>query len=104
MAAELRRIARRTTTNLCPSNEALLEAWRHVRDSKEALVHFGNMMQNLECYVDNSLRFDQAGRIVGHNAGVKGWLAENAPEIAAHYTSATRVNIGSNGPFGKTKR
>ena len=95
MAAERRRIARRTTTSPCPSKEALLEAWRHVRDSKEALVRFGSMMQDLECYVDNSLRFDRAGRIVGRNAGVKGWLAENAPEIAAHYTSAIRYKAAA---------
>ena len=95
MAAERRRIARRTTTSPCPSKEALLEAWRHVRDSKEALVRFGSMMQDLECYVDNSLRFDRSGRIVGRNAGVKGWLAENAPEIAAHYTSAIRYKAAA---------
>jgi len=95
MAAERRRIARRTTTSPCPSKEALLEAWRHVRDSKEDLVRFGSMMQDLECYVDNSLRFDRAGRIVGRNAGVKGWLAENAPEIAAHYTSAIRYKAAA---------
>ena len=95
MAAERRRIARRTTTSPCPSKEALLEAWRHVRDSKEDLVRFGSLMQDLECYVDNSLRFDRAGRIVGRNAGVKGWLAENAPEIAAHYTSAIRYKAAA---------
>jgi len=95
MAAERRRIARRTTTSPCPSKEALLEAWRRVRDSKEALVRFGSMLQDLECYVDNSLRFDRAGRIVGRNAGVKGWLAENAPEIAAHYTSAIRYKAAA---------
>ena len=95
MAAERRRIARRTTTSPCPSKEALLEAWQHVRDSKESLVRFGSMMQDLECYVDNSLRFDRAGRIVGRNAGVKGWLAENVPEMAVHYTSVIRYKAAA---------
>ena len=95
MAAERRRITRRTTVNACPSRDELLEAWRHARDSKEALVRFGSLMQDLECYVDNTLRFDGAGRIVGRNAGIKGWLRENAPEIAAHYTSAMRYKAAA---------
>ena len=95
MAAERRRVTRRTTTSPCPSKENLLEAWRHVRDSKESLVRFGSMMQDLECYVDNSLRFDRAGRIVGRNAGVKGWLVENAPEMATHYTSVIRYKAAA---------
>ena len=95
MAAERRRITRRTTSNPCPSAENLLNAWRHVRDSKENLIRFGSMMQDLECYVDNSLRFDRAGRIVGRNAGVKGWLREHAPELAKHYTSVIRYKAAA---------
>ena len=95
MAAERRRISRRTTTNPCPTKEAVLDAWRHVRDSKESLVLFGSLMQDLECYVDNSLRFDRSGRIVGRNAGVKGWLAENLPELAEHYTSVIRYKAAA---------
>ena len=95
MAEERRRISRRTTVNACPSRDELLEAWRHVRDSKESLVRFGSMMQDLECYVDNSLRFDGAGRIVGRNAGVKGWLRKNVPEMAAHYTSVMRYKAAA---------
>lgn len=90
MAKERRRITRRTTVNACPSKDELLRAWRHVRDSKESLIRFGSMMQDLECYVDNSLRFDGAGRIVGRNTGIKGWLRENVPEMADHYTSVIR--------------
>ncbi len=39
-------------------------------------MRFGSIMQDLECYVDNSLRFNMAGHIVGRNAGVKGWLCD----------------------------
>ena len=95
MAEERRRITRRTTSNPCPSTDELLEAWRHVRDSKESLVRFGSMMQDLECYVDNSLRFDGTGRIVGRNAGIKGWLRENVPEMADHYTSVIRYKAAA---------
>ena len=95
MAAERRRMSRRTTTSPCPTREVLLEAWRHVRESKESLVRFGSLMQDLECYVDNSLRFDGHGRIVGRNAGVKGWLRENLPELAEHYCSAIRYKAAA---------
>ena len=95
MAAERRRIKRRTTTNSCPTKEMVLDAWRHVRDSKETLIRFGSLMQDLECYVDNSLRFDRAGHIVGRNAGVKGWLMENLPELAEHYTSVIRYKAAA---------
>ena len=95
MAQERRRIIQRFTTSPCPTKEAVLEAWRHVRDSKETLVRFGSMIQDLECYVDNSLRFDDSGRIVGRNAGVKGWLRENLPELAEHYCSVIRYKAAA---------
>jgi len=95
MAEERRRVRRRATTSPCPTKEALLEAWRSVRGSKESLVRFGSMVQDLECYVDNSLRMDGAGRIVGRNAGVKGWLRENLPELAEHYSSVMRYKAAA---------
>ena len=95
MAEERRRVRRRATTSPCPSKEALLEAWRHVRDSKASLVRFGSMVQDLECYVDNSLRMDEAGRIVGRNAGIKGWLRENLPELAEHYSMVMRYKAAA---------
>ena len=95
LAAERRRISRRTTTSPCPSKEAVMDAWRHVHDSKEALVRFGSLMQDLECYVDNSLRFNEAGHIVGRNAGVKGWLRDNLPELYAHYSMVIRYKAAA---------
>ena len=95
MAAERRRVRRRATTSPCPTREALLEAWLHVRDSKESLVRFGSMVQDLECYVDNSLRMDGTGRIVGRNAGIKGWLRENLPELAEHYSMVMRYKAAA---------
>jgi len=90
LAAERRKIRRRATISACPTPEALMEAWRRVRDSKEALVRFGSMVHDLECYVDNSLRFGPDGRITGRNGGVKFWLETHAPELARHYTSVIR--------------
>lgn len=95
MAAERRRITRRTTMNPCPTKEQVLEAWRHARDSKESLVSFGSIIQDLECYVDNSLRRDEYGTIIGRNAGVKGWLHDNLPELYAHYTTVIRYKAAA---------
>ena len=95
MAEERRRVCRRATTSPCPTKENLLEAWRHVRDSKESFVRFGSMVQDLECYVDNSLRMDEAGRIVGRNAGIKGWLRDNLPELAEHYSMVMRYKAAA---------
>ena len=95
MAEERRRISRRTTTSPCPTKEMVLDAWNHVHDSKEALVRFGSLMQDLECYVDNSLRFNEAGHIVGRNAGVKGWLQDNLPELYAHYCMVIRYKAAA---------
>ena len=95
MAAERRRISRRTTTSPCPTRGQVLEAWRHVRDSKEALVRFGSVMQDLECYVDNSLRHNEYGEITGRNAGVKGWLRENLPELSEHYSMVMRYKAAA---------
>ena len=95
MAAERRRISRRSTTSPCPSKDEVLDAWKHVHDSKEALVRFGSLMQDLECYVDNSLKFDKAGHIVGRNAGVKGWLRDNLPELYAHYSMVIRYKAAA---------
>ena len=58
------------------------------RASGDGMLRFGSLLQDLECYVDKRLRFDDAGRIVGRNADVKGWLEEFVPELAGHYKTA----------------
>ena len=58
LAAERRKIRARTTTNACPTREAVLEAWNRRRDSHEAAIRFGSLLEDLECYLDNSLRRD----------------------------------------------
>ena len=89
LAADRRRIVKRATTNPCPTKEAILEAYQHRKDSKEAAIRFGSLIHDLECYVDNSLRIVE-GRITGRNEGVKGWLAENIPVLVSKYTTVMR--------------
>ena len=90
LAAERRKITRRTTLNPCPTPEMLREAFAHVGDSVEAKLRFGGMLHDLACYVDNCLRYDTDGNVTGRNSGIKGWLAENAPELHARYKTVMR--------------
>ena len=95
LAAERRKIRARTTTNACPTREAVLEAWNRRRDSHEAAIRFGSILEDLKCYLDNSLRRDEHGVIVGRNPGVKGWLCDNIPEILDKYTTAMRYKAAA---------
>ena len=95
LAAERRRIRARSTTNACPTREALLDAWNHRRDSHEAAIRFGSMLEDLECYLDNSLRRSEDGVIIGRNPGIKGWLCDYLPEIYEKYTTAMRYKAAA---------
>jgi hypothetical protein len=90
LAEERRRMGGRRTTNPCPTREAILDAWVHRRDSHEAAVHFGSIIHDLECYVDNSLLRDEVGAIVGRRGGVKAWLQMNIPALYVRYTTVMR--------------
>ncbi len=82
---ERRKIRRRTTTASMPTPEAIRAAWENRRASKVAKIILGGMLHDLECYVDNRLRLDTAGNIVGRNHGIKGWIAENLSDLLPHY-------------------
>ena len=95
LAVERRRIRARSTTNACPMREVLLDAWNRRRDSHEAAIRFGSLLEDLECYLDNSLRRNEDGVIVGRNPGIKGWLCDNLPEIYEKYTTAMRYKAAA---------
>ena len=95
LAAERRKICARATTNACPTREAILEAWNRRKDSHEAAIRFGSMLEDLECYLDNSLRRSEDGVIIGRNPGIKGWLCDNLPEIYEKYTTAMRYKAAA---------
>ena len=87
LAEERRRIRKRRTLNPCPTREELLDAWTHIKDSPEALLRFGSLMEDLECYVDNSLRRTEDGVITGRRSGIKGWLQIEIPALYLKYTT-----------------
>ena len=90
LAAERRRITRRRTTSPCPTPDEFREAFAHARDSDEARLRFGGMVHDLECHVDNCLRFGPDGGIVGRNGGIRAWIAANAPELSPKYKTIMR--------------
>ena len=90
LAIERRKIRRRRTTAPMPTPEVLLKAWNERKSSRKAMILLGGMMHDLECYVDNCLRFDEAGNVVGRNGGIRGWIAENVPELLPKYKTLMR--------------
>ena len=87
MAAERRRIRMRHTLNPCPTKEQILDAWTKVKESPKALLRFGSLLEDLECYVDNSLRRTEDGVIIGRRPGIKGWLQTEIPALYLKYTT-----------------
>jgi len=95
LAAERRKVRRRSTTSACPTPQELMEAWEHVGESHEATMRFGSLLEDLACYVDSSLRFDDRGDIVGRNAGIKGWLHDHVPELSQRYSTVMRYKAAA---------
>jgi hypothetical protein len=90
LAIERRKINRRRTTASMPAQEELLKAWDERKTSREAMIRLGGMIHDLECYVDNYLKIDENGKVVGRNRGIRGWLRDNMPELSAKYKTLMR--------------
>lgn len=95
LAAARRRIDRRHTENPCPTKEQVLDAWLHAKESHEAAIRFGGMLEDLECYLDNSLTRNDDGVIVGRAPGIKGWLKDNIPALYLRYTAVMRYKAAA---------
>ena len=90
LAAERRRITRRRTLNPCPTPKQFLETFERRGESIEAKIRFGGMVHDLECYVDNCLKYDGNGEICGRNGGIKAWIANNLPQLNGRYKTIMR--------------
>ncbi len=90
LAIERRKIRRRTTLAPMPTPSDIRVAWAARKESKERMILLGGMLQDLECYVDRRLFFDDAGNIVRRAGGIRGWLRENLPDLAPHYKTLMR--------------
>lgn len=89
LAEERRRIRRRRTLNAMPGREELLEAFRRAKDSPADMVRFGSLIEDLECYVDNTPYF-RDGRLVGRRGGIRRHLEREVPELYARYKTVMR--------------
>ena len=85
LAAARRKVARRTTSNPCPTKEQVLDAWEAAQKSNEGVLRFGSLMEDLACYVDASLVRSEDGAIVGRRGGIKAWLQVNIPALFLKY-------------------
>lgn len=91
LAAERRRIRRRRTTSPCPTPDELRAAFARARGSAVDMIRFGSMLEDLECYVDNSVVWSETeGRIVGRHGGIRQWLHENAPDLSERYKTVMK--------------
>ena len=91
LAEERRRIRRRTTTSPCPTADMLRAAFAQARASTANMIRFGSMLEDLECYVDNSVVWDaEKGKIVGRRGGIRQWLRENAEELSERYKTVMK--------------
>jgi hypothetical protein len=90
LALSRRKIRRRTTTAEMPSPDDILIAWDNRKKSHESMILLGGMIHDLECHVDNCLKFDETGAVVGRNGGIKGWLRECLPELLPKYKTLMR--------------
>jgi len=89
MAEERRRIRKRRTTNAMPSNEELVEAFSKAKDSAENMIRFGSLVEDLECYVDNTPYFKN-GQLIGRRGGIRRYLEREIPELYARYKTVMK--------------
>lgn len=69
----------------------LRDAFAHALDATTDMIRFGSMLEDLECYVDNSIVWSEdKGRIVGRRGGIRQWLRENAPDLSERYKTVMK--------------
>ena len=90
LAAARRKLSRRRTTAPMPTPDDIRAAWNARKSSREAMIRLGGMLHDLECYVDNCLKFDENGNVAGRNGGIRRWLKDNVSELPSKYKTLMR--------------
>ena len=85
-----RRVRQRATTNACPTADQLRRAFLHARDSVGNMVRLGSLMEDLECYIDNSLVFGEDGRIIARKGGIRRYIQSEIPDLYKSYKTLMR--------------
>ena len=90
LTEERRRIRRRTTLNPRPTAGQLRDAFLHARDSVGNMVRLGSLMEDLECYIDNSLVFGEDGKIIARKGGIRRYIQSEMPDLYGSYKTLMR--------------
>lgn len=90
LAEERRKLRRRTTVNEKPSLDTIRDALAHALESVEGMVRLGSLMEDLECYVDNSPYFREDGSFAGRRGGIRRYLQNEAPDLYTRYKTLMR--------------
>ena len=90
LSGERRRLRRRTTTGGKPTMDMIRRALAQAHASVEAMVRLGSLMEDLECYVDNSPYFREDGSFAGRRGGIRRHLQAEAPDLYARYKTLMR--------------
>jgi hypothetical protein len=74
-----------------PTGDAVREQYEKARGRGrlEEKLRLGSMLLDAEATVDSSLVRNDDGEIVGRNAGLRGWIVDNCPELLRHYAALT---------------
>ena len=89
LAEERRRIRRRRTINCMPDAKTLVDAFHKARESVEDMIRFGSLVEDLECYVDNTPYFEN-GCLVGRRGGIRRHLEREVPELFIRYKTVMK--------------
>ncbi len=74
-----------------PTGDAVREQYEKARGRGrvEEKIKLGSMLLDAEATTDSSLIRDEDGEIVGRNAGLRGWIIDNCPDLIPHYAALT---------------
>ena len=90
LAEARREIRRHHTLNPKPTFDAIRAALRVAHGSPEDAIRLGSLLEDLECFVDNTLIHDAQGQIVGRRGGIKRLLQREAPDLFEKYSTIMR--------------
>jgi len=90
LAAERREIRKHRTLNPKPTFDAIRAAIRVAHGSPEDAIRLGSLLEDLECFVDNTLIHGSQGQIVGRRGGIKRLLQREAPDLFERYSTIMR--------------
>ena len=90
LAEERRRVRRRRTISPMPSMDEIRTALARAPGSPADMIRLGSLVEDLECYVDNSIYFNEKGMVAGRRGGIRRHLQEHAPDLYARYKTLMR--------------